>query len=585
MYGRSSRSPFYLFVILLLTVEARDTIADMRHIFLVGLSGSGKSTIGRLLAQQLGVPFLDSDTLIEATCGERIPSIFAHHGEAYFRACEQRALVDALSTYKNGAVVATGGGAVISEENRQLMAEHGVRVWLRTEPTIALERLQFQQTVALAQDIVPEIRPLLAGPDPLATLQALAAVRRPLYEEAEFVCDTAGKTGEQVAQEILDMLTQSGVVGNDGVAPIVRHVHIGNGYDVVVEWGSRARLALYLSQLSVPKRVFLFTDSNIARLYSASLIQSLTEAGFEPQLYVVPAGEKSKSQEQLWAIYDWLLEQRAERREAIIALGGGVIGDLVGYVAATYLRGVPLIQVPTSLLSQVDAAIGGKTGINHPRGKNLIGAFYHPQLVLVDPSLLLTLPQRERTEGWAEVVKYGIILDTELFALLETHAEVLRTFDHPPVTLLCQIIARCIDLKVSIIEEDEREQGRRAILNYGHTIAHALENVAGYGEWLHGEAVSLGMVAAAALAHNGGMFSEEDMTRQNNLLIALGLPTQYTGPVHASDILHAIQLDKKVAGKQVHWIMPRHIGDVTVTTMPDELVQQVVTTFFAEKRV
>ena len=202
-----------------------------------------------------------------------------------------------------------------------------------------------------------------------------------------------------------------------------------------------------------------------------------------------------------------MLEQRAERKEAIIALGGGVVGDLVGYVAATYLRGVPLIQVPTSLLAQVDAAIGGKTGINHPRGKNLIGAFYHPQLVLVDPSLLLTLPTRERTEGWAEVVKCGIILDAELFAQLEVHAESLRTFTHPPVTLLCQIIARCIDLKVMIIEEDEREQGRRAILNYGHTVAHALENVAGYGEWLHGEAVSLGMVAAALLAHEADMFS------------------------------------------------------------------------------
>ncbi len=565
-------------------VEARDTIADMRHIFLVGLSGSGKSTVGRLLAQKLRVPFLDSDTLIEATCGERIPDIFAQYGEEYFRACEQRVLVDAISTHRHGAVIATGGGAVVKEENRLLMAEHGVRIWLRTEPTIALERLRFQQTVALAQDIIPEIRPLLAGPDPLATLQALASARRPLYEEAEFVCDTAGKPGEQVAQEILAMLTQSGTVDNNSVAPIVRHVHIGNGYDVIVEWGSLARLAYYLTQLSVPKRVFLFTDSNIAGLYSATLMQSLTEAGFEPQLYVVPAGEKSKSQEQLWAIYDWLLEQRAERREAIIALGGGVIGDLAGFVAATYLRGVPLIQVPTSLLSQVDAAIGGKTGINHPRGKNLIGAFYHPQLVLVDPSLLLTLPQRERTEGWAEVVKYGIILDTELFALLEAHAEALRTFDHPPVALLCQIIARCIDLKVSIIEEDEREQGRRAILNYGHTVAHALENVAGYGEWLHGEAVSLGMVAAATLACEAGMFSEADMTRQNNLLTALGLPTQYTGSVRATDILHAIQLDKKVAGKQVRWIMPRSIGDVVVTTMPDELVQRIITTFFDEKR-
>lgn len=566
-------------------VEVRDTIAYMRHIFLVGLSGSGKSTVGRLLAQRLGIPFLDSDTLIEAACEEQIPSIFAHHGEAYFRACESDVLADAIHTYKDGAVIATGGGAVVWKENRVLMAEHGIRIWLQTEPSVALERLYAQQATALAQGIVPETRPLLTGSDPLTTLQALAATRLSLYEEAELMCNTAGKTREQVAQEVIAMLTHSGVLDSDGVAPIVRHVAIGNGYDVIVDWGGIGRLGQYLTQRSLPSRVFLFTDSNIAPLYSTALVQNLIEAGFEPLLYTIPAGEKSKSQEQLNAIYDWLLEQRAERKEAIIALGGGVVGDLVGYVAATYLRGVPLIQVPTSLLAQVDAAIGGKTGINHPRGKNLIGAFYHPQLVLVDPSLLLTLPTRERTEGWAEVVKCGIILDAELFAQLEVHAESLRTFTHPPVTLLCQIIARCIDLKVMIIEEDEREQGRRAILNYGHTVAHALENVAGYGEWLHGEAVSLGMVAAALLAHEADMFSLEDMARQNNLLTALGLPTRYVGSVRAEDILKAMQLDKKVSGKQVRWIMPRSIGEVTVTTMPDALVQRVITEFFAEKRV
>jgi len=556
----------------------------MRHIFLIGLSGSGKSTVGRLLAQQLGVPFLDSDTLIEAECGEHISTIFAQHGEAYFRACESHVLANAIHTYNNGAVIATGGGAVLWKENRIVMAQHGIRVWLQTEPGFALERLRMQHASALAQGIAPETRPLLVGPDPLAALHTLATARLSLYEEAELICNTAGKNGEQVAQEIIAMLTNSSVLDNN-FSPIVRHVHIGNGYDVVVDWGGIGRLAQYLTQCSLSSRVFLFTDSNISQLYGQAVVQNLKEAGFDPQLYIIPAGEKSKSQEQLNAIYDWLLEQRAERREAVIALGGGVIGDLIGYVAATYLRGVPLIQIPTSLLAQVDAAIGGKTGINHPRGKNLIGAFYHPHLVLVDPELLLTLPTRERTEGWAEVVKYGIILDAELFAQLEAHAETLRTFTHPPIMLLCQIIARCIDLKVMIIEEDEREQGRRAILNYGHTVAHALENVAGYGEWLHGEAVSLGMAAAASLAHEAGMFSSEDMARQNALLAALGLPTQYTGgQVQAEDILAAMQVDKKVAGKQVRWIMPQRIGAVTVTTMPEALVQRVITTFFGEKR-
>jgi 3-dehydroquinate synthase len=336
--------------------------------------------------------------------------------------------------------------------------------------------------------------------------------------------------------------------------------------------------------LDLPPRVFLITDTNVRDLYASMIIGTLSFFGFDPQLYTVPAGEATKSQNQLSAIYDWLVEHHAERSEAIIALGGGVIGDLAGYVAATYLRGVPLVQVPTSLLAQVDAAIGGKTGINHARGKNLIGAFYHPRLVLVDPSTLLTLPIRERTEGWAEVVKYGIILDTKLFAQLEAHADTLRDFSHPPAALLCQIIARCIALKASVIEEDEREQARRAILNYGHTVAHALEHAAGYGTLLHGEAVSLGMVVAATIAQQAAMFSKAGVTRQNKLLKDLGLPIAYTGPVQAQDILAAIQLDKKVANKQVRWVMPRHIGKAVVTPMPGDIVQNVITAFFAEKR-
>jgi len=299
---------------------------------------------------------------------------------------------------------------------------------------------------------------------------------------------------------------------------------------------------------------------------------------------MVSAGEVSKSQQQLSAIYDWLLEHHAERREAIVALGGGMIGDLAGYAAATYLRGVPLVQVPTSLLAQVDAAVGGKTGINHPRGKNLIGAFYHPRLVLADPATLLTLPARERIEGWAEVVKYGIILDATLFDRLEEYAASLRDFSHPPAQLLCQIIARCIALKAVVIEEDEREQARRAILNYGHTVAHALENLAGYGSLLHGEAVSLGMVAAATIAQQAGMCQLAMVTRQNALLQALGLPVSYEGPVQAHDILTAIQLDKKVANKQVNWVMPRQIGRVVVTPMPNEVIQPVITAFFDKKK-
>jgi shikimate kinase / 3-dehydroquinate synthase len=554
----------------------------MRHIFLIGLSGSGKSTVGRLLERELGMPLLDIDTLIEEECGERIPTIFAYHGEEYFRSVESL-LLDRVTRTQSGAIISTGGGIVTRAQNRALMAERGVRVYLQVEPAIALRRLQTQLEQAIVQDTPVEVRPLLAGPDPLASLHHLLSARAGWYQEAELVCSTLDKSARQVAREIIAMLNSSGEINI--IAPIVRHIETGDGYDAVVDWGGLARLGDYLKQLQIPPRIFLFTDSNLERLYAPILMQNLVQAGFEPHLYVVPAGESSKSLAQLSAIYDWLVGKQAERREAIIAFGGGVVGDLVGYAAASYLRGVPLIQVPTSLLAQVDSSIGGKTGVNHTQGKNLIGAFYSPRLVLADPAVLLTLPERERTEGWAEIVKYGIILDAELFALLEAHADTLRVFSHPPVPLLCQIIARCIDIKAKVIEEDEREQGLRAILNYGHTLAHALENVSGYGEWLHGEAVALGMVAAAQLAQEAALFPASAVERQNALLVALGLPVVYHGSVRTQDILTKIQLDKKVVGKRVRWIMPRQIGEVFVTQMPDELVERVVTAFFAEKKL
>jgi 3-dehydroquinate synthase len=555
----------------------------MQNIFLIGLPGSGKSTIGRILAQQLNKPFFDIDALIEHECGEHISTIFERYGEEYFRSCENRLLAQVAQSEEN-AVIATGGGVVTKAENRSLIRSRGVSVYLMVDPQTALDRLNRQHLEKQAQGEVPEIRPLLVGSNPLKSLQTLLQDRSIWYEDTHFTCSTLNKSVERIAQEIVAMLISSGELVGEPPILDVRRIHVDKGYNTVVEWGGLGRLPQHLKKLDLPPRVFLITDSNIRKLYASMIMGTLSSAGFEPQIYTVPAGEASKSQEQLNVLYDWLIKQRAERGEAMIALGGGMVGDLVGYVAATYLRGVPLIQVPTSLLAQVDSAIGGKTGINHAMGKNLIGAFYHPRLVLVDPATLLTLPTRERTEGWAEVVKYGIILDTDLFARLEEYAGTLREFTHPPATLLCQIVMNCIALKAAIIEEDEREQGRRTILNYGHTVAHALENVAGYGELLHGEAVSLGMVVAGSIAQQAGIFPEAELVRQNKLLEAFGLPTSYAGSLPVKDILSAIQLDKKVVGNQVRWVLPRRIGDVTVTPMPNDLVESVITAFFAEKR-
>jgi len=555
----------------------------MHNIFLIGLSGSGKSTVGRILAQKLNKPFFDLDALIERECGESVSAILARYGEEVFRSCESRILAQVAQAEGN-AVIATGAGVVIKAENRSLIRSNGVCVYLLVDPETALERLNSQRSNSLAQGEAPEVRPLLAGSDPLNVLHQLLNDHSKWYEDAHFTCSTQGRSAERVAQEIIAMFISSGELVGEPPLFFVRRINVGQGYDVVVDWGGLGRLGQNLKTLGLPPRVFLITDSNIRDLYASMVMGSLSYFGFDPQLYTIPAGEVSKSQSQLSGIYDWLIEHHAERGETIIALGGGVVGDLAGYAAATYLRGVPLVQVPTSLLAQVDAAIGGKTGVNHPRGKNLIGAFYHPRLVLVDPATLLTLPERERTEGWAEVVKYGIILDTKLIAQIEENADALREFNPPPASLLCQIVARCIALKAAIIEEDEREGGQRTILNYGHTVGHALENVAGYGELLHGEAVSLGMVLAATMACQAGMFPKSGLIRQNKLLKALGLPVAYSGQVQVKDILSAIQLDKKVAHKQMRWVMPRRLGDVTVTCMPDDLVKSVLSAFFTEQR-
>ena len=329
----------------------------MRTIFLVGLSGSGKSSVGRWLAERLGIAFYDTDALVEEQCGMSIAAIFAQHGENYFRDCESRVLAS-IARKPVGAVVATGGGIVSRPTNRELLHTQGVSVYLSVHPTTALERLVAQHEALIATGQTPEIRPLLVGPDPLATLQQLLETRSAWYEDADATCSTDDKSVEQVGHAIIAMLICSYEL--DRIPPLVRRAHVGNGYDVVVDWGGLGRLPGYLQALHLPKRIFLITDSNLRRLYEPTLIGALLASGFEPEIYTIPAGEASKSPEQLNAIYDWLIGLHAERGEAIVALGGGVVGDLAGYVAATYLRGVPLVQVPTSLLAQVDAAIGGK---------------------------------------------------------------------------------------------------------------------------------------------------------------------------------------------------------------------------------
>jgi len=275
---------------------------------------------------------------------------------------------------------------------------------------------------------------------------------------------------------------------------------------------------------------------------------------------IVPQGERSKSFETAIKIYDWLVNCRAERSDNIVALGGGMVGDLAGFVAATFLRGLPLVQVPTSLIGMVDSAIGGKVAVNHPQGKNLIGAFYQPRLVVADTQTLTTLPKRELVSGWAEIVKHAMIRDPRLLELLEQEWDVLLSLDS---VIISEVVARSAAIKARIVSEDEKERGIRIILNYGHTIAHGLEAATNYERFLHGEAVAIGMMGAAIISNEVGLLSREVAERQEALLRRFGLPTTFFG-IDIDRILQATELDKKVKGKNMRWVLLRGIGQPVV---------------------
>ncbi len=337
-----------------------------------------------------------------------------------------------------------------------------------------------------------------------------------------------------------------------------------NPYDVKIAPGILNELGENLLPLKLGKKVLLISNPEIFEHYGKTAIESLKKANFEVFTHLIPAGENHKTPESLMSIYNNALENYLERSSTMIALGGGVIGDMTGFAAASWLRGINFVQVPTSLLSMVDASIGGKTGVNHPRGKNLIGAFYQPRLVLIDPYVLGTLPIREFRAGMAEVIKYGIIWDRDLFERLE-QAESIDDFTSFPSELLQLILVRSCQAKVDIVSQDEKETGIRAILNYGHTIGHAIESLTGYTMINHGEAVAIGMVAAGKIALKSGLWNETEDRRQYLLIKKAGLPTDIPSQINVENILSSLKTDKKVKEGSIHFILPEGIGKALIT--------------------
>jgi 3-dehydroquinate synthase len=326
------------------------------------------------------------------------------------------------------------------------------------------------------------------------------------------------------------------------------------------------------------KKALLVSNPTIFKHYGDRVLQSLSNAGFNVATVILQPGERYKTPSTLQKIYDAALKHRLERSSVMVALGGGVIGDMTGFAAATWLRGINVVQVPTSLLAMVDASIGGKTGVNHPQGKNLIGAFHQPKLVLIDPQVLKTLPVRELRAGMAEVIKYGVIWDAELFGKLETakRLDQLRFIDHE---LLQDILSASCGAKAIVVAKDEKESGLREILNYGHTLGHAVESITQYKVVNHGEAVGIGMVAAGELAVKMGLWKREDCDRQNEIIKKCGLPTVLPPHLDLDQIIALTQNDKKVQSGQVRFVLPDAIGSVKINDqVTPELMKSVLQT-------
>jgi len=342
-----------------------------------------------------------------------------------------------------------------------------------------------------------------------------------------------------------------------------------NSYNILTGCGLLSSAGQLCMDLGLGSRVAVITNPTVNALYGDIVSSSLAAAGFTVTVIEMPDGEEYKCATTLSRVYDALIEAGLDRRSFIVALGGGVVGDLAGFAAATYLRGIPFVQVPTTLLAQVDSSVGGKTAIDHPRGKNLIGAFYQPRIVLIDVETLATLPDREYRAGLAEVIKYGVALDLPFFEYLEQHAEEIIARD---AVCLEYLIRRCCEIKAHVVELDEKESGLRAVLNYGHTLGHAFETVAGYCEMVHGEAVALGMVLASRISAELGHCSAEDVTRISSLITRLGL--QVLPPeADRSKLLEAVLTDKKSRNGTISFICNQGIGNFAVEQiLPDKML-------------
>ena len=507
-------------------------------IFLYGPPGVGKSVVGRQLAEDMALPFYDLDAEVAARSGAAIPEIFALEGEAGFRQREGRALVALLEA--TGGVIALGGGTLLNGDLRKRVEAAGAVLCLHAPPETLLERLA----------ATGDERPLLSG-DVKARLQDLVAARADHYRSFPSQLDAAIDSPREVSWQARVCLGRFHV---RGMGP--------RGYDVIILREGLDQLGSALTRLGLRGPVALVSDENVAPRYAARLEASLGQADLACQLLTIPAGEAHKTMATVEELWEGFIRAGLARQSTVVALGGGVVGDLAGFAAGTYLRGVAWVAVPTSLLAMVDASLGGKTGTNLPQGKNLVGVFHPPRLVLADPEALASLPETELRAGLAEVLKAGVIGDPALFALCSQGWEAV-------LASLEEIVRRAAAVKVKVIQEDPFEEGPRMALNFGHTVGHALEAASGF-RLRHGEAVAIGMVVETRLAERLGL-AESGLTEEIvTVLRGLGLPTRVPVDLDQAAIYRAMQRDKKRTPERLRFSLPTRVGEVCIRIVENE---------------
>jgi shikimate kinase/3-dehydroquinate synthase len=535
-------------------------------VVLVGLPGSGKTAVGRRLAHRHGAEFVDLDESIERSDGRRIPEIFEEDGEPAFRAIE-RAAVERLGAPDPDPavrrVIATGGGAVVDPRNRWTLYRRRLPVWLDGRPEVLAQRLRRS----------PNVRPLVQGRDPIGTIRELARNRARFYAAGDRLNSASELT---TLVERIDELAAARAADPDGTVvlradTVSGHVVIGDG----IAW---VEVAAALRRAGVA-RAIIVSEPGAWAAAGEGLASSLAADGFAIERVMLPQGEDAKRLSVVEAAARELAAVRAERREPLIAVGGGALGDAAGFLAATWLRGVPVVHVPTTLVGQIDSSIGGKTAVDLPEGKNLVGAFHQPDSVVIDIGFLRSLPERHRRAALGEAVKMAALGDERLFALLEVDGDAIARGAEAAFAsgAIAEMVERSAWAKVEVVTLDEREQdaaGGRIALNLGHSLGHAFEAAGGFGELLHGEAVAAGLRAAARIGEELSVTPPERRSRIEALLDSLGLATVPL-PYSLETVMSALATDKKHAGGGLRWVLPTADGFEVRSDVPLELVERV----------